>query len=96
MPAPEPVAKTASATYSSMGHRSRTSVGIPRSAAISRIVRRVMPGSAERSVGVTSVPPITAKTFAAVSSATAPRWSSMIASPAPAAFACRFAITAST
>ena len=69
---------------------------MPRSPATSRIVRRVMPGSAERSVGVTSVPPITAKMFAAVHSATAPRWSSMTASPAPAAFACRLASTAST
>ena len=59
------------------------------------IVRRVIPGSAARVVGVTSTPSETMNRFVEVHSATAPRWSSMTASSSPAAFACCFAMIAS-
>jgi hypothetical protein len=95
MPAPEPVANSPSATYSSIGQRSRSSTGMPASTASSMIVRRVIPGSAARVVGVTRTPSSTANRFAAEHSATAPAPSSMIASLMPAAVAWRFASTAS-
>ena len=73
MPAPEPHTNAPSAQCSSIGQMSRSTASMPCSAAISSTVRRVIPGSAARVVGVTSASPTTRNRFAPVHSATAPQ-----------------------